>query len=148
MINFVFKVIATTAEILIWLSDRFFAVLIWLAANGAGISRWLIVQGSVGLMWLVSKERLEEAQEELEAQAELDQQATELELLTNASKLKEHALKNGDWTDDHTEALQAIGNALLNDCDWDEEHVHQYLKEVVEEGTGLTYGLEYDDEDD
>ena len=148
MINFVFKVIATTAEILVWLSDRFFAVLIWLAANGAAVSRWLIGQGSAGLMRLVSKEKLEEAQEELEAQAELGQQATELELLTNASKLKEHALENGYWTNEHTEALRAIGNALFNDCDWDEEHVHQYLKEVVEEGTGLIYGPESDDEDD
>lgn len=103
----------------------------------------------VALMIAIDKQAYEDTIEEALAAEEMEQQTTELELLSNATKLKEHALETGEWTDDHSEALNAIGNALLNDCDWDEDDIHRYLKEVVESGTGLSYergeGDEYDD---
>lgn len=70
----------------------------------------------------------------------LEDQQTELKLLGSAVTIRDHAMKTGDWTDDHSEALQAIGNNLANTFDWDEDAIHQYFKEVVETIPGLDYG--------
>ena len=77
---------------------------------------------------------------EAEDNLQLKSQQIELELLASASKVRDDAVANGDWTDDHTEALNAVGNALIGSCNWDEDHVHSYLKGVVESVEGLTYG--------
>jgi len=70
------------------------------------------------------------------------QQQIELDLLTSVQKLRDHAVREGDWTDNHSIALEAIGNALIQEMDWEEDLVHQYLKEVVETIPGLYYGNE------
>ena len=54
--------------------------------------------------------------------------------------MRDHAKDMGDWTEQHSDALEAVGNALLNECDWEEESVHQYLKQIVESIEGLEYG--------
>jgi len=77
-----------------------------------------------------------------EKEYNLESQQTELKLLGSAVTIRDHAIKTGDWTDNHSEALEAIGNNLLNSFDWDEESVHQYFKEVVEAVPGLDYGVE------
>ena len=77
---------------------------------------------------------------EVQRQIEFEAQQAELKLLSSASELKEHAVDTGEWTESHTEALNAIGNALLNDCNWEEQHVHDYLRRVVESEPGLQYG--------
>lgn len=149
MKSFAYRTIATLATIGVWLTERLYVVAIWVANYGLGIIRYLIVQGSVLLMRLIDADMFDEAQAELLATMELEQQKTELELLSQASKLKEHALEIGEWTDSHTEALEAIGNALMEECDWDEEHIHQYLKDVVEDGTDLKYNVDpWDDDED
>ena len=122
--------------------------MIWLAPFLGNLFRTGVAKLGVYLLQKIDEERYITQMEEEEARLDLEQQATELELLSKATQLKEHAIKNGDWTDSHTEALNAIGNALLNDCDWDEDDIHRYLKEVVESGTGLTYGRESDEDDD
>lgn len=148
MKKLLFNAVAVGSFVTIFLIDKSVQVLVWLTAFLGSLSRTGIAKLGVYLMKRIDEERWEEQLIEEEAQLALEQQATELELLTNATKLKEHALENGDWTDEHTYALNAIGNALLNDCDWDEDSVHQYLKDVVESGTGLTYGRESDEDDD
>ncbi len=70
--------------------------------------------------------------------AELQSQQTELNLLNAATQVRDHAQETGVWTDNHSEAIEAIGNALL-DLNWEEGSVHQYLKEVVESIDGLEY---------
>ena len=73
---------------------------------------------------------------------ELQQQSMELRLLASASQVRDHAKETDDWTDRHTEALNAIGDALIVEAGWEEESVHRYLKEVVESIDGLEYGTE------
>ena len=73
---------------------------------------------------------------------ELTIQQTELDLLTSASKVRDHAAETGDWTDRHSEALNAIADALVLEMMWEEDAVHQYLREVVESIDGLEYDAE------
>jgi hypothetical protein len=135
-----FHIISWSTYALVVASDKGAAALTWVIAWSSAISRWLIASGGQILMQKFTPEQWEEVR----AQIQLESQQTELELLSSVSKLKEHAIETGNWTNDHTDALTAVGNALLNDCDWDEEHVHQYLKEVVESVPGLKYSTPED----
>ena len=74
--------------------------------------------------------------------SELASQAMELRLLASANQVRDHARETDDWTDRHTEALNAIGDALMVEAGWEEESVHQYLKSLVESIEGLEYGTE------
>jgi len=73
---------------------------------------------------------------------ELGQQGLELRLLASASQVRDHAKETDDWTDRHTEAINAIGEALITEVGWDVDHVDRYLKELVESIDGLEYGTE------
>ena len=96
------------------------------------------------LMGLIDQEKIKAYDEYVEAasapheQNELQSQQTELNLLSAASQVRDHAKESGDWTDSHSEAIEAVGNSLL-ELGWEEECVHQYLKQVVESIDGLTY---------
>jgi hypothetical protein len=98
----------------------------------------LIAKVGYTTLKLFYKNNLEEAERIIEATAV----NTELTLLSKASELKDHAVSIGDWTEHHTVALNAIGNALLHECDWEQKDVHTYLKRVVESVPGLTYDEE------
>lgn len=74
--------------------------------------------------------------------SELEMQNMELRLLASAVQVRDHAKENDDWTDRHTEALNAVGDALIVEAGWEEESVHQYLRSLVESIDGLEYGLE------
>lgn len=130
-----FKATSVATVGAIWAFDRFFAFFIWLLSWTAQITR--VVVANIGEFAL--QKGFPEQYAEVEAQIKLESQQTELNLLASVTKLKEHAISIGEWTEQHTEAINAVGNALFNDCDWDEEHVHQYLKEVVESIPGLQY---------
>ena len=73
---------------------------------------------------------------------ELASQGLELRLLASANQVRDHARETDDWTDRHTEALNAIGDALMVEAGWEEDAVHQYLKGLVESIEGLEYGTE------
>ena len=130
-----FKIVTQTSAALIWL--------ITLANTVA-----LKVVGNIGyfLMKLIdakkvkSYEKLFEATEE--QGSELESQAMELRLLASANQVRDHARETEDWTDRHTEALNAIGDALMVEAGWKEESVHQYLKSLVESIEGLEYGTD------
>ena len=72
----------------------------------------------------------------------LENQQMELKLLTSATQVRDHAAETGDWTEQHSEAINAIGDALIVQMNWEEDAVHQYLREVVESIDGLEYGVE------
>ena len=108
-------------------------------------------EGSHGCSWvdqsqalqLIHKESYDEVQEQLQQfnqVIETKQMSLELKLLNALSQVRDHAKDMGDWTEQHSDALEAVGNALLNECDWEEESVHQYLKQIVESIEGLEYG--------
>jgi len=105
--------------------------------------------GNVGyfLMKLIDSKSLaiyEQLQKGLESEepTELEQQGMELRLLASAVQVRDHAESTDDWTDRHTEALNAIGDALMIEAGWEEESVHQYLKSLVESIDGLEYDTE------
>ena len=96
-------------------------------------------------MKVVDSKRLDVYTELLESQeqgSELQKQSMELRLLASANQVRDHAKETDDWTDRHTEALNAIGDALIAEIGWQEESVHQYLKGLVESIDGLEYGTE------
>ena len=103
--------------------------------------------GSIGafLMRVIDSQRLEVYDTLLRAAQEpneLDQQNMELRLLASASQVRDHAQETDDWTDRHTEAINAIGEALITEAGWDIDHVDRYLKELVESIDGLEYDSE------
>jgi len=79
--------------------------------------------------------------------AELKVQSMELKLLESSYKVRDHAQETGDWTDHHTEAIEAIGTALLLDIGWDEQSVEQHMKSVVESIDGLEFDAWFEDGD-
>lgn len=139
-----FDFVAWSTATSIWFTDIGVQAFLWLA----DLSKVLLAKGGIFLLNLIDADLFAEKVAEEEAQKELERMNSELELMSNATKLKEHALETGDWTDQHTIAIEAIGNALLNECDWEEEDVHRYLREVVETDTGLSYGIGAEEDDD
>ncbi len=106
-----------------------------------------LVVGVVGhfFMRLVDSKRLKTYEALLEPEqdtGELKQQGLELKLLAAAQQVRDHAKDQDDWTDHHTDALNAIGEALIVELDWEEDNVHTYLRELVESIDGLEYGAE------
>ena len=130
-----FRVLSYSTYALIWVNDRVAALLIWALAWTSAGSKWLIANIGTFLM-----EKLTPAQfAEVQGQLQLSNQQTELQLLATAAELKDHAVENEEWTDNHTEALNAIANALLTECDWEEESVHGWMRRMVESVPGLSY---------
>ena len=123
------------------------AWLIWLITFVNTVS--LRVVGNIGyfLMNLIDKKKVEVYSQlvdsiEQPGMTELESQAMELRLLASANQVRDHAKETEDWTDRHTEALNAIGDALVSEAGWQEDSVHQYLKSLVESIDGLEYGTE------
>ena len=92
---------------------------------------------------VIDKQNIEAA----EQRYELKSQQTELDLLSSASKVRDHAIENDDWSDHHSHAINAIALALMNECNWEIQHVHNYLRSVVETVDGVYYGEGTDAED-
>lgn len=134
-----FKATAAITIGLIRLSDGFYSLLAKLSGMMFAVSRVAIASTGHWLLGLIDLEQREKISQEADQAEELKAQKIELDLLQSATKVRDHAKANNEWNASHSEAITAIGNALLNECDWDEEHVHQYLKEVVESVPGLTY---------
>ena len=108
----------------------------------------LRIIGNIGyfLMKLIDAKKVKTYEKLMEASeeqgSELESQAMELRLLSSANQVRDHARETDDWTDRHTEALNAIGDALMVEAGWEEESVHQYLRGLVESIEGLEYGTD------
>ena len=121
------QIIGTQITIITWLADKSRSVL-----------------GTVGCFFMNKIDpTLLKTYESIIVQSEpnddLVMQQTELNLLSSASRVRDHAEETGDWTDKHSEALNAIADALVLELMWEEDAVHQYLREVVESIDGLEY---------
>ena len=114
--------------------ESFFNLLVWLAANTFKV-----------MLWVVDSDRLNHA-EQVADQYSMNQ---ELEILGAVSHVKEDALQKKAWTNQHSQALNILGNRLCHECDWEEERIHDYMRRVVESIPGLGYlaGSEEDDDD-
>lgn len=93
---------------------------------------------------VIDKDRLEYTTQIIEQESI----NAELEILATISKVKEEALSDRRWTDDHTRALNILGHRLYSECDWSENNIHVYMREIVESIPGLSYGTPSDMEDD
>ncbi len=133
MKNFLFQAVAQVSAFFIQLNLRV----------ATGLNSWI---GQVGyaLMVLIDKKRLGiyEQMANPETINELTIQQTELNLLNSASQVRDHAKETGDWSPQHTEAINAIADSLVLEFGWEEGHVNRYLKEVVESIEGLEFDLE------
>jgi len=133
MKNFLFQAVAQVSAFFIQLNLRI----------ATGLNSWI---GRIGyaLMNLIDKKRLSvyEQMAEPEVISELSIQQTELNLLNAASQVRDHSREMGEWTAQHTEAINAIADSLVLELGWEEGHVNQYLKEVVESIDGLEFDLE------
>lgn len=138
---FVSTVAAAAIRILNWTGHAVAASVLWVAAQ---LCR-AIAKVSYALMVALDKETCDEIAAMMEItkpSSELVAQQTELTLLDAANKVKVHAETTGNWTDDHSYALEAVSNALLNECEWEEDDIHTYMKRLVESIDGLEYGTE------
>ena len=140
----IFNAVVRLTELSIKLSDWIFAIPTWVVLNLGLLSRSTIAKIGLFTMRVIDRDQLEAIQELNEFEGEqLHSQQTELELLSAASTIRDHYLETGEWTPEHTMALEAVSNKLLNDCGWEEDDIHAYMRRVVEaDGTGLSYDLD------
>lgn len=96
-------------------------------------------------MRLADNERFEKSERSAQEYLVAARSARELNLMSVAVNLRDDALEKGGWSDDHTEVLNQIGEALVTELDWKESSVHKYLKSVVESIEGLEYDLDEND---
>jgi len=132
----------------IWLADRIFGL-----PAGVLMACQAFVRKSVATFgyWFMkridpTKCKLAEAEAETDP-AELKRQDMELKLMQSSYKVRDHAKETGDWTEHHTHAMEAIGNALLLDMGWDEDSVNDHIKSVVESIDGLSFDGWFESED-
>lgn len=120
------------------------ATLIKLNYGIATLLNLCISKFSYALMTMIDKSRLDvyEKVSEPDSFNELAMQQTELNLLNAASQVRDHAKETGDWTEQHTEAINTISESLLNEFNWEHSAVSQYMKEVVESIDGLEFELD------
>lgn len=113
--------------------EKVFEFFVWILANSVRL-----------LLWLIDKDRIEHAEHVLDQSLI----TRELEILGAITKVKEDAVGSKFWSNNHSEALNILGNRLLNECDWDEERIHDYMRRVVESIPGLGYMVGSDEDDD
>lgn len=113
--------------------ESLFSFFVWIAANTFK-----------AILWLVDSDRLNHA-EQVADQYSMNQ---ELEILGAISHVKEDALGKKAWTGQHSEALNVLGNRLSQECDWEEDRIHDYMRRVVESIPGLGYLVGSEDDDD
>jgi|GEM_PF-1604375 len=105
---------------------------------------WVAGNIFAAVLSLIDAERVKHA----EHVAEQHPLAMELEILGAVTHVKEDALEKKKWTEQHSIALNILGNRLFNECEWEEQRIHDYMRRVVESIPGLGYLVGSDDDDD
>lgn len=147
MKKFLFDSVTRQTYALIWFSDRFFSFLAAIPMTLAVWARVSVARVGYFAMNNIDKTRCKAAEIENNTDpAELKVQSMELQLLDSSYKVRDHA-QQSEWTDQHTEAIEAIGNALLLEVGWDEQSVEQHMKSVVESIDGLQFDSWFEDEE-
>ena len=145
MKSFLFESTVRVTYFLVWAIERVGAVAVFIPLWTTHKLKWLVATIGHAIMMNLDGQRVDAVEEEAQMESEAKAVNDELSLLTTAGKVRDHAAEHGEWTDYHTEAINQIGDALLNHCEWDEEHVHTYLREIVESIEGLEYGYSDDE---
>lgn len=145
MKSFLFESTIRITYFLVWAVERLGAVAVFIPLWTTHKLKWLVATIGYAIMMNLDAQRVDTVEEEAEMESEAKAVNDELSLLTTAGKVRDHAKETGDWTDYHTEAINQIGEALLNHCEWEEDAVHQYLRGVVESIEGLEYQIPDDE---
>ena len=145
MKSLLFESTVRVTYFLVWAIERLGAVAVFIPLWVTHKLKWLVATIGHAIMMNLDAERVDTVEAEAEMESEAKAVNDELSLLTTAGKVRDHAQETGDWTDYHTEAINQIGEALLNHCEWEEEAVHQYLRGVVESIEGLEYQIPDDE---
>lgn len=79
---------------------------------------------------IIDKSRIEHAE------SAVDQLETiaELQILSHINEVRNDAIKQGAWNEDHEGRLNILGTILYNEHDWELEQVERYIYEVIETG--------------
>lgn len=81
----------------------------------------------------IDKERLEHA-ERIHEQIE---DISELSILKTINEIRNEAMDDGEWNEQHETKLNVLGTILANEYDWEVEQVERYLYEVIETGPAI-----------
>lgn len=97
-------------------------------------------------LWFIDGQRVDHAEHVIE-QMSIN---NELEILMNVTRVKEDALERKAWTNNHSLALNELSSKLYNECEWDKQRIHEYMRSIVESIPGLSYvaGDDEDEDDD
>ncbi len=109
-----------------------------------GFLVWAFAHAFRFVLWLIDRERVDHAEQVIDQFV----MSRELEILGAISHVKENALNSKVWNEKHSNALNILGNRLFQECDWEEERIHDYMRRVVESIPGLGYAVGSDDDDD
>lgn len=76
----------------------------------------------------------------LHAESAVDQYDTinELQVLEHISEVRNDALKQGAWNEEHEGKLNYLGTLLCNQHDWEVEQVERYIYEIIETGPAFS----------
>ena len=136
MRNFLYENIGRACLLFAGLTEVVGNALIWVTAK---VFESLRIGFAHFCMWLLMRVDSKRVQAERDAN-EQSRVHTELTLMAAAVSIKEGAIELGDWTDEHSEALNMVGVGLIQECNWEPAQVHRYFKPLVESFEGLEYG--------
>lgn len=88
------------------------------------------------LLKIIDRDRMVYA----ESAAQQHEEINELQILANISEIRNDAVMNGEWNEEHEHKLNFFGNLLCNQYNWEVNQVERYLHEVI--ATGPDQGLE------
>lgn len=148
--DFLFDITAKLGFFLISANQKIGQVFAYIIGVLSGASTYVIAKTFALLLKLIDSKRYLHASQASE-QADI---SSELDILQQISSVKENALEMSTWTPEHTIMIQTLGSRLYSECQWSENNVHQYLRDVVESIPGLSYATsdgmsdEEDDEDE
>lgn len=100
--------------------------------------QWFVAGIGARLMLLTDKERTEYETACVEQEADLH----ELKILAATLAVKEHALAVGGFDEAHGPALAMAANALVEQCDWDDESVMDWFGALVMDENGENLGAD------
>lgn len=133
MKDFLFDTISNVSVASIKASDWIGSILIQLIVVISGLHRAAIGKFCASALNLTDKDRLDKAVAELEAKAA----DMELKVLAAGIRIRDHAISSEGWTHSHTEAIEAVGNTLINQFQWDQQAAHEWIQRVVDEVPGV-----------
>ncbi len=139
-----FSVVAYVGKAIIWFINESSDLLCYGISSISGFLSWVTANIFRFVLWILDKERVDHAEQVVD-QYMINR---ELEILGAVSEVKQNALNAKFWSEKHSKALNILGNRLLNECEWDEERIHDYMRRVVESIPGLGYAVGSDDDDE